>query len=52
MGSAALGLPLAAVHLDESHNQTQTYKWRLVLSYDGTRFSGQWLSSLVTCIFF
>ncbi|KAK1425845.1 hypothetical protein QVD17_21206 [Tagetes erecta] len=38
MASVSLGLPLASVHLDETHNQT--YKWRLVLSYDGTRFSG------------
>lgn len=46
MGYAALGvgLPLAAAHLDDLYNQqtppANTYKWRLVLSYDGTRFSG------------
>ncbi|KAI3737826.1 hypothetical protein L2E82_27839 [Cichorium intybus] len=46
MGYAALGLPLAAAHLDDPNNQQlqlqipPAHKWRLVLSYDGTRFSG------------
>lgn len=63
MSYTALGFPLATPQIDHLYNQQQheeqqqqtipTYKWRLVLSYDGTRYSGLYLDhiymSLVRC---
>lgn len=36
----ATGLPLAFSYPDQQLQTPPVYKWRLVLSYDGNRFSG------------